>query len=41
MHPFANFSVIKFHSLYGNLFDDKEIPVEIKTKISQGVRSVH
>ena len=40
MQPFSNFSVIKFHSLYGNLFEEAQT-INIRRIISQGLKSVH
>ncbi len=37
---YSNYSVIKFHSLYGSVFADKMLP-NLLTKIAQGVISVH
>ena len=41
IEPFCNFSVIRFHTLYGNLFDKNEIPIEVLINISKGVRNIH
>ncbi len=40
MHKYSDYSVIKFHSLYGSIFSDKVHPSLLK-RISIGVTSLH